>query len=199
MDFVAIDFETATSLPTSVCSLGMCVVENNKIVLNKEILIKPVPFEFNDYNIYIHGITPQKVSSCMTFNYYWKDIKPYIDNKIVAAHNASFDVGALRQTLDMFGLDYPNFKYLCTVKLSQMAYPELSSHKLNNLCDALNIHFNHHQAKDDSYACAMILLRIMEDYSLTSLEELEECFEIGIGHLYPGFHEPCRKRAKKKK
>ena len=31
MDFVAIDFETATSNYTSVCSLGICVVENNKI------------------------------------------------------------------------------------------------------------------------------------------------------------------------
>ena len=51
MDFVAIDFETATSNYTSVCSLGICVVENNKITDRKEILIKPEPFEFNDYNI----------------------------------------------------------------------------------------------------------------------------------------------------
>ena len=48
MDFVAIDFETATSNYTSVCSLGICVVENNKITDRKEILIKPEPFEFND-------------------------------------------------------------------------------------------------------------------------------------------------------
>lgn len=54
MDFVAIDFETATSNYTSVCSLGICVVENNKITDRKEILIKPEPFEFNDYNIKIH-------------------------------------------------------------------------------------------------------------------------------------------------
>ena len=38
MDFVAIDFETATSNYTSVCSLGICVVENNKITDRKEIL-----------------------------------------------------------------------------------------------------------------------------------------------------------------
>ena len=47
MDFVAIDFETATSNYTSVCSLGICVVENNKITDRKEILIKPEPFELN--------------------------------------------------------------------------------------------------------------------------------------------------------
>ena len=32
MDFVAIDFETATSKWTSICSMGICVVENNKVI-----------------------------------------------------------------------------------------------------------------------------------------------------------------------
>lgn len=197
MNFVAIDFETATSKPTSVCSLGICEVKNNKITVNKEILIKPVPFEFCDYNIYIHGITPERVSGCMTFNYLWDSIKPYLDNNLVVAHNAAFDVGALRHTLDMFNIEYPTFDYLCTVKLAQLAYPELPSHKLNTLSDALGINLNHHQAMDDSFACASILMRIMEDYSLETLSDIEECFEIGIGKLYPGCYEPCTKRKKK--
>ena len=58
MDFTAIDFETATSNYTSLCSMGICVVENNKIVERKEIFIRPTPFEFKEYNIKIHGITP---------------------------------------------------------------------------------------------------------------------------------------------
>ena len=71
MDFVAIDFETATSNYTSVCSLGICVVENNKITDRKEILIKPEPFEFIDYNIKIHGITPDMVVNKPTLADYW--------------------------------------------------------------------------------------------------------------------------------
>ena len=46
MNFTAIDFETATKERTSVCSLGLCVVENNKVTERKEILVKPDPFEF---------------------------------------------------------------------------------------------------------------------------------------------------------
>ena len=93
MDFVAIDFETATSNYTSVCSLGICVVENNKITDRKEILIKPEPFEFNDYNIKIHGITPDMVVNKPTLADYWDKLKPYLDHKTVIAHNAGFDVG----------------------------------------------------------------------------------------------------------
>ncbi len=197
MDFVAIDFETATSNYTSVCSLGICVVENNVITDRKEILIRPVPFEFNEFNIKIHGITPEMVEDKPTFDMYWDSVKPYLENKTVIAHNADFDVGALCATLEYFKIPFPTFDYLCTVKLSQKAYPELPSHKLNNLCDALDIHFHHHRAYDDAYACAKVLLRILEDYSLLSLEDIEECFEMDIGHLTPDTHLKCRKNKKK--
>ena len=197
MDFTAIDFETATSKSTSICSLGICVVRNNRIKLRKELLIRPVPFEFNDYNIKIHGITPDMVMDSPTFDKYWSSLRPYLENQLVVAHNAAFDVGCLRASLEQFNITYPTFDYICTVKLSQKAYPELKSHKLNNLCDALGITFSHHHAGDDAYACASVLMRIMDDYSLETFAELEECFEIDPGHLYPGFHEPCKKNKKK--
>ncbi len=197
MDFVAIDFETATSKWTSVCSMGICAIENNKVKEVKEILIKPVPFEFNEYNIAIHGITPEMVYTKPTFDKYWKEIKPYLDGKLVVAHNASFDVGALTKTLDLFEIAFPEFEYLCTVKLSQEAYPELPSHKLNCLGDTLGIDFSHHTACDDAYACAMVLVHILEDFGIDSKEELEEKFNIGIGRIYPGYKEPCRKNKRK--
>ena len=185
MNFVAIDFETASSNYTSLCSMGICVVENNKITEQKEIFIKPVPFEFKEYNIKIHGITPDAVMYKPNFGQYWEQIRPYLEGKTVIAHNTSFDITALCATLDYFKIPYPVCDYMCTVKLSQKAYPELKSHKLNNLCNALGISFSHHHAYDDAYACARVLLRILEDYSLESPEELAECFEVSIGHLYP--------------
>ncbi len=195
MDFTAIDFETASSEYTSVCSLGLCVVENDRITERKEILVRPDPFEFNSFNIKIHGITPDMVYDMPTFDRYWNDIKPYIENRMVIAHNASFDVRVLCATLEHFGIDLPEFDYMCTVRLSQKAYPELESHRLNNLCDALGIHFNHHHAYDDAYACASAFLRMAEDYSLETLDDFEECFELKRGNVYPG----CGIGHKKKK
>lgn len=186
LDFTAIDFETATSCYTSACSLGWCVVENNEVVARREVLIKPDPFEFNEYNIKIHGITPEMVCDKPTFDQYWEEIRPDIENRMIVAHNASFDVRVLCKTLEHFGIALPHFDYLCTVQLSQKAYPELESHRLNNLCDALGIHFNHHQAYDDAYACAMAFLRIAEDYSLLDFDEMEECFDVRHKSIYPG-------------
>ena len=197
MDFVAIDFETATSSWTSICSMGICVVENNKIKETKGMLFKPVPFEFNEYNIAIHGITPQMVWDKPHFCDCWDRIKPYLDGKTVVAHNASFDIGALKKTLDMFEITLPTFDYLCTVKLSQKAYPQLQSHKLNALGDALGIQFSHHTAWDDAYACAEVLLHIIRDFGVNSKEEISDKFDIEIGKMYQGIVEPCRKNRKK--
>lgn len=198
MDFVTIDFETATSQRTSVCSMGICVVEDNKVKEIKEILVKPVPFEFNEYNIMIHGITPGMVMHKPTFDKYWEEVKPYLQNKLVVAHNASFDISVLLRTLEQFGIDFPDFDYLCTVKLSQKAYPELESHKLNCLGDALGIDFSHHTACDDAYACAMVLVNILEDFGINSIEELSEKFGTTIGKVYCGMELPCKKKTVKK-
>ena len=71
-------------------------------------------------------------------------------------------------TLEYYGIDFPEFKYLCTVKLSQKAYPELESHKLNRLAEVMGIDFSHHHSGDDAYVCAEILLKILDDFKLDS-------------------------------
>lgn len=198
MDFVSLDFETATSYSNSICSVGICAVKHNRVVDTKEILIKPDPFQFNEYNIAIHGITPEMVWDKPKLCDVWDKLRPCLENNIVVAHNASFDVGALRATLDHYGIEYPIFDYLCTVKLSQKAYPEMVSHKLNFMAAALGIQFNHHHAADDAYVCAELLLKIMRDFELENLEDIENQFEIGIGKLYPGCYIPCTKSKKSK-
>lgn len=198
MDFVAIDFETASSAYTSLCSMGICVVKNNRITERKEFFIKPVPFEFQEYNIKIHGITPETVMYKPTFDRYWPLIRPYLEGQTVIAHNTAFDITALCATLDYYGIAYPVCDYLCTVKLSQKAYPDLKSHKLNNLCEALGISFSHHQAYDDAYACAQVLLRILKDYNLHTPSELSEHFHVSVGRLYPGCKVDTTQKKKKR-
>lgn len=196
MNFVAIDFETATSMWTSICSMGICVVEGNCIKERKEILVKPYPYVFDDNTVKIHGITPEMVSDRETFDKYWKDIRSYIDGKLVIAHNTSFDINVLRRTLDMFKIEYPTFDYLCTVKLSQKAYPEFESHKLNRLCSELGITFSHHHAAEDAYACARVMLNILDTFGLSSVEEIENKFNLKRGKLYPGCADVRTKKRK---
>ena len=79
LDYIAIDFETANSKPTSACSIGLVGVVNDKVVLEEYYLINPQE-EFNPYNIEIHHILPTDVEGEDTFDKVWEKIKGYFND-----------------------------------------------------------------------------------------------------------------------
>ena len=79
MDFITIDFETATSQRHSPCEIGLTFVKGNQIVETKSWLIQPINNEYDGFNIYIHGITPKDTVDKPEFNVIWNEIKPLIE------------------------------------------------------------------------------------------------------------------------
>lgn len=191
MDFVAIDFETANENRTSACALGITVIKNNKIVDTKYYLIKPEPYFFNPFNVMVHGIEEKDVENAKRFDELWEEIRPFIECNLIVAHNASFDVSVLRNTLDHYGIQCPSFEFICTLKLSQNIFPRTGSHKLNVICALMDINLNHHQAASDSSACAEILINVIEKNNVTSIKELEEKFKISTGKVCGDLYSPC--------
>jgi DNA polymerase-3 subunit epsilon len=192
MNFTVIDFETANSKRASACALGIVKVVDGKIVDKKSWLIKPHDMKFNGMNIAIHGIRPDDVRDCQEFDYlYESEFKKYLENELVVAHNASFDMSVLRKTLDHYNIEYPEFDYLCTVKLSKRVWPELMNHKLNTVSEFLGFDFKHHDALDDCLAAANIMVKACEKESEECPVKLSEKFKIRKGNLYPGGYNSC--------
>lgn len=180
MNFVAIDFETATNNYDSACSVAIVEVEDGNIVDTYYTLIKPPKLQFCSKNISIHGITPDMVKGELEFNEVWENLEKRISNKIVVAHNASFDMKVLRSCLNSFGLSTPNFKYACTVRMARNAWPNLSNHKLNTVGKYLQITFNHHHALDDAKTCAAIPLTIAKQIGAESFLEMARKINVNI-------------------
>ena len=153
--FVAIDFETANARRNSACALGM-VIYDNGVTIRKSWLIKPEPLDFHPFNIQIHGITPQMVRNAPTFDEMWREISDVFESSIVVAHNASFDMGVLRCSMDQYNLKYPSIDYLCTLKLARKALPELINHKLPTVAQHIGFRFKHHDALEDPQATAEV-------------------------------------------
>ena len=59
IDFIAIDFETATGKRASICEAGICVVKDSKVVETKSWLVRPEDNQYNFWNIQIYGIHPE--------------------------------------------------------------------------------------------------------------------------------------------
>ena len=84
---------------------------------------------------------------------------------LLVAHNATFDLRMLNSECTKFGLLYaPEGLETCdTLALSRKLRPDLESHALANLIDALAIDgVNSHDALDDALACAGIFFKLLE-------------------------------------
>lgn len=193
MNFIAIDFETANEKRASACSLGITVVKDNKIVEEKYWLIKPKPLRFEARNIIIHGIREEDVINEKEFDELWPEIKSYLENNLVIAYNASFDFSVLRNTLDIYNLEYPKLNYVCTLVASKLFYRYLNNHKLNTVNRHLGYKFNHHHASADATAAANILINMSTELNLNDIEEMAEIVGFKLGHMDDNTYSPCKK------
>jgi DNA polymerase-3 subunit epsilon len=177
MDFTAIDFETANNGRHSACQLAAVKVRGGTIVDRKSWLIKPRPFFFNPMNIQIHGIHPGAVANEPEFGDCWKSIAPCFDNecddKCLIAHNAQFDISVLTSCLNYHDIPVPNLEFSCTRLVARHAWPGRSSYGLKALASWLGVEFRHHDALEDSIACASILLAAANTVGASSIKELE--------------------------
>ena len=83
----------------------------------------------------------------------------FTPDQLVVAHNANFDNSVLKKTLERYELNRLPYQTLDTLRTSRSFFPNYPNHKLNTLCDNLGIELeHHHNALDDSLACANILL-----------------------------------------
>lgn len=172
MNFVAIDFETATSARNSACSVAVVEVKDGVVCDSYYTLIKPPGMKFTPFNITIHGIRPEMVKNERTFPEVWDELAERLENKLVVAHNAPFDMSVLKYSLLENHLALPRFQHCCTVKIARKVWPQLVNHKLDTVGRYLNYDFHHHHALDDAKACAAIPLQAAKELGAESLPEL---------------------------
>ena len=173
LNFVAIDFETANKYANSACSLAVVTVENGQITKRGYSLIKPPFMQFDEECIAIHEILPKDVMDKPTFDKLWPAIyENHLKGKLVIAHNAKFDIGVLRATLDPYNIEWPELDYTCTVKISKRVWPDLQNHKLNTLAAYLGYEFKHHYALDDAEICAQVAIAAAKKRGVQSMDQL---------------------------
>ncbi|MBU5316379.1 3'-5' exoribonuclease [Clostridium bornimense] len=196
MNFIAIDFETANEKRNSPCSIGIIVVRNGNIVEKVHHLIRPKEMRFMPINIGIHGIRPAMVENELEFDEVWDMIKHYFNNSLIVAHNASFDISVLRNTLELYGIESPEFNYICTMKLSRNFYKELDDAKLNTVNNFLGYQFKHHDALDDAMACSNILLSISDELKTKDINEISKLLGVTIGTVNSSGYTPSSSKGR---
>ena len=162
-DFVAIDLETANINSGSICSVGIVIVRNGEITERIYKLIRPFP---NYYNISwtneVHGLSRKDTDTAEDFPKVWAEIAPIIVGLPLIAHNSSFDEGQLKAAHVHYKMEYPSYKFYCTLNAAKKAFKDLPKHNLPTV--ALHCGYElkkHHNAIADAEACAVIAMKVL--------------------------------------
>ena len=161
-DFAAIDFETANSERSSVCSVGVVIVRNNEIVDSFYSLINPEPNYYKYWCTKVHGLTSRDTDDAPVFPDVWKQIAPLIEGLPLVAHNSPFDESCLKAVFRVYQMDYPDYPFYDTLSASRQTLPELENHQLHTVAAVCGYQLdNHHHALADAEACAWIAREIL--------------------------------------
>jgi len=162
-NFAAIDFETANSQRTSVCSVGVVVVRDSRPAERIYRLIRPYPDYYSAFATAIHGLMRRDTEDAPPFPEVWADIAPRIAGLPLVAHNAPFDEGCLRAVHAHYGLPYPDYRFRCTLRASRRCIGGLPDYRLHTVSAACGYRLEHHHyALADAEACAEIALRLFD-------------------------------------
>jgi len=187
LDFTAIDFETANGSPASACSVGLVKVRDGQVVDRIGWFIQP-PLghdHFVDWNVRIHGITPEMVVDAPSWTAQLVDLIAFCEDDILVAHNAGFDMGVIKAACAATGVATPAYSYLCSLQLARKTYT-LDSYRLPVVAMAAGFEdFPHHDAVADSEACAAIMIHAADRYGAIDLPELATMAGIRVGSTLP--------------
>jgi DNA polymerase-3 subunit epsilon len=190
MKYIAVDFETANEQRGSACSVGLAWIQNNEIVRIEERLIRPKEMRFSSFNVSIHGIRPEDVKDAPEFPEVMNEFRSDFAEAVVVAHNASFDMSVWRATLDEYGCSYPEFEYLCTLRIARKVW-NLSSYRLLDVADYLGIQFRHHIAAEDAATCGRIALIAARNLGINEIGDIPKLIDMSPGRMYATGYEPC--------
>lgn len=152
-DYVLLDLETTGYYPSSeIIEFGLLKVVNNQVTEIKHSLIKP-PQKIPKNITNLTGISNEDVVNAPLLQSYIPEVLSFIDNNIVIAHNAHFDINFLYDaTFKHLNSEFKN-DFVDTLRISRRLFPRFPKHSLEYL--ALNIPLenkNGHRALTDCQA-----------------------------------------------
>ena len=161
-NFAAIDFETANQDRSSICSVGIVIVQEGEITEKIYKLIRPTPNFYSYWNTRVHGLRFEDTEKAALFPDVWKQIAPRIDGLPLVAHNSIFDEGCLKAVHKTYMMDYPDYDFHCTCRTSRrLLGKKLPNHQLQTVAAYFGYDLTqHHHALSDAEACAEIALRL---------------------------------------
>lgn len=161
--YCVLDLETTglSAKTEKITEIGIMKIQNGEVVdefcefVNPE---KPIPKRVQE----VTNITDEMVANSPTIDVLFPKVLDFIKDSVLVAHNASFDIGFLKNVAKNLGYKF-DYTYVDTLPLARKLYPELKKHKLGKIAEHLKIKVEvAHRALDDVDTTVKILKEMMK-------------------------------------
>ncbi|WP_247872353.1 exonuclease domain-containing protein [Turicibacter sanguinis] len=152
-DYVVIDFETNGLNPKECDIIQMAAIRyRNDVKVSTFVSFvnaTTIPSKVTE----LTSITIEDCQSAPTLDDLLPQLLKFIGNDIIVAHNASFDLSFLMESMNRLNIPGQTFIYVDTLRLSRQKMKEVKWHKLPILKKYLKLNYDSHLAEDDCYVC----------------------------------------------
>ena len=165
LTYVVFDTETTGLNPSrgdEIIQLGAIRMINGQLLYHEIIdqLVDPKRFVPQE-SVAIHGIQPSLLLGQPTIDKVLPHFQTFVENSVLVAHNAAFDMRFLQLQEEKTGIVFDN-PVLDTLLLSSVVHPNQDSHSLDKLAERLNVTIvGRHTALGDAIVTGEILIKLI--------------------------------------
>lgn len=185
--YIVFDVETTglSAVYDTIIELAAVKIHQGEIIDRFESFANP-HHPLSQTTIDLTGITDEMVQDAPEVDDVLRDFRNWMEDGILVAHNASFDMGFLNQGLQKIGYDKSENAVIDTLELARFLFPQLKNHRLNTLCKHLDIELTqHHRAIYDAEATGYLLWKLVQELlkkDITNHNQLNN--HMGEGNAY---------------
>ena len=178
LSFVAIDLETTggNHQTDKIIEIGLVKIENREITQELHYLINP-EIKIPQFIQKLTSISQDDIQDAPTIENVIDEILEFIGDKIVVAHNVSFDFPFLNSVLERMNRPKLENRNICTNLMTKYMIPNILSSNLNYMSQIFDIqHDVAHRALEDAQACAHLLLKYLEVFISKNIRKVNQLY-----------------------
>ncbi|MCT4641916.1 MAG: 3'-5' exonuclease [Bacteriovoracaceae bacterium] len=178
LDFCVIDLETTggNHQNDKIIEIGLVQVSNFEIKDQLSFLINP-QIKIPDFIQKLTSIKQKDVTNAPKIEDVIDQIIEFIGDRILVAHNTSFDIPFLNSVLNRLKKNELENKVICTNVMTKHLIPNITNSNLTYMSQLFNLnHKNAHRALDDAIATAELLMQYLNIFISKNIKKVNQLY-----------------------
>ena len=179
--YCVLDLETTgfSAVTERITEIGIMKVKDGEVIDKFSEFVNPekhIPERVTE----VTKITDEMVKNAPTIKEMFPKILEFIKGSVLVEHNASFDIGFLKQNAQRLGYDF-DYTYIDTLPMARALFPDFKKYKLGKIAENLGIKVEvAHRALDDVDTTVKVLKVMMEEIKKRGAKKVEDIDYVSV-------------------